>query len=337
MQASDRESDENLRGGPRLGFIGTGNLGSPMAVRLLAAGYEVVVHDADRDAATACIAAGARWARSPAEVAACAETVITCLPRVDIVGEVVAGANGVLSSLGSGGCWIDMSTNDAGEICRLGSIADSLGVDTLEAPVTGGVHRAAAGELTVLVGGPEATYVRQQRVLGSIGSKVIYLGALGQASKMKVITNMLAFVHLVAAGEALMLAARAGIDLRDAFESVKASSGNSFVHETESQVILAGTYDIGFTLDLACKDLSLVHRLADDVGVPAEIASFVEQRFLAARARYGGDAWSPHVVQLLEDEVGMALRSPGFPGSLLPGLDGVEARGRGKDRREGAA
>ena len=337
MQASDRGSDEDLPGGSRLGFIGTGNLGSPIAVRLLEAGYEVVVHDADRDAATACIAAGARWARSPAAVAASAETVITCLPRVDIVGEVVAGAGGVLSSLGSGGCWIDMSTNDAGEMCRLGSIAHSLGVGALEAPVTGGVHRAAAGELTVLVGGSEATYARHQRLLASIGSKVIYLGALGQASKMKVITNMLAFVHLVAAGEALMLAARAGIDLRDAFESVRSSSGNSFVHETESQVILAGTYDIGFTLDLACKDLSLVHRLADDLGVPTEIAALVEQRFVAARDRYGGDAWSPHVVQLLEDEVGIALRSPGFPGSLVPGLGGAEATGRGKDRREGAA
>jgi len=294
-----------------------------MAVRLLAAGYEVVVHDANREAAAACVAAGARWAASPAEASASADTVITCLPRVDIVGEVLAGRDGVLSALAPGGCWIDMSTNDAAEVCRLSSLAGAEGVDTLEAPVTGGIHRASAGELTVLVGGPEPTYVRQARILATIGSKVIYLGALGQASRMKVITNMLAFVHLVAAGEALMLAGRAGIDLRDAFESVKASSGNSFVHETESQVILAGTYDIGFTLDLACKDLSLVHRLADDLGVPTKLAALVEERFVAARERYGGQAWSPHVVQLLEDEVGMSLRSPGFPGSLIAGVGGA--------------
>jgi 3-hydroxyisobutyrate dehydrogenase len=301
----------------RLGFIGTGNLGSRIVANLLRAGFEVTVHDARSEAAASCLRAGATWAPSPAAAAATADTVLTCLPKIAIVAEVVTGEDGVLAGLRAGGCWVDVSTNDADELCRLADLAAVKGVDTLEAPVTGGVHKAAAGELTVLVGGRPEVFTTQRRLLQAVGSRVIYLGPLGQASRMKVITNMLAFVHLVAAGEAMMLAARAGIDLKDAFEAIKASSGNSFVHETESQVILSGTYDIGFTLDLACKDLGLVRRLAADLEVPTELADLVERRFVRARQRYGAEAWSPRVVQLLEDQVGTVLRSPGFPDSLV--------------------
>jgi 3-hydroxyisobutyrate dehydrogenase len=127
---------------------------------------------------------------------------------------------------------------------------------------------------------------------------------------------MLAFVHLVACGEALMLAKRADIDLRDAFDVIAASSGTSFVHETEGQVILNGSYDIGFTLDLALKDLGLAVGLGDELGVPLELASTARARFVEAQARYGGESWSPLVVKLLEDEVGEELRAPGFPARL---------------------
>ena len=151
----------------------------------------------------------------------------------------------------------------------------------------------------------------------AIGGRVFHVGALGSASVIKVITNMLAFIHLVAAGEALMLAQRGGLDLAQSFEVIKASSGTSFVHETESQVILNGSYDIGFTLDLACKDLGFAHDLGDELGVPLELATLVEQTFIRAREAYGGDAWSPMVVKLLEDAVGTDLRAPGFPSKIL--------------------
>jgi 3-hydroxyisobutyrate dehydrogenase len=142
------------------------------------------------------------------------------------------------------------------------------------------------------------------------------MGPLGSASAIKVITNMLAFIHLVAVGEALMLAKRGGLDLAQAFAAIRASSGNSFVHETESQVILSGSYDIRFTLDLACKDLGLARQLGRACGVPLELASLVEEIFARARAQYGGDAWSPMVVKLLEDALGTELRAPGFPENL---------------------
>ena len=128
---------------------------------------------------------------------------------------------------------------------------------------------------------------------------------------------MLAFIHLVAAGEALMLAKQGGLDLAQSFEVIKASSGTSFVHETESQVILNGSYDIGFTMDLACKDLGFAHELGEEFGVPLELASLVEQTFIRAREEYGGSAWSPMVVKLLEDAVGTELRAPGFPAQIL--------------------
>jgi 3-hydroxyisobutyrate dehydrogenase len=166
-------------------------------------------------------------------------------------------------------------------------------------------------------------------VFAAMGGKVLHIGPLGSASVIKVITNMLAFIHLVGVGEALMLARRGGIDLGKAFEAIRASSGNSFVHETESQVILSGSYDIGFTMDLACKDLGLAKELGRAFGVPLELGGLVGRIFERARARYGGAAWSPMVVRLLEDALGTELRAPGFPASLCPpdaGVDGGPAR-----------
>jgi 3-hydroxyisobutyrate dehydrogenase len=142
------------------------------------------------------------------------------------------------------------------------------------------------------------------------------MGAVGTASLIKVITNMLAFVNLAAGGEAMMLAARGGLDLATAWQAIAASSGNSFVHETEGQLILNGSYDIGFTLDLALKDLGFAEQFGAAFDVPLPVAQTVQQRFEAAQARYGGDAQSPFVVKLLEDELDTELRAPGFPDKL---------------------
>ena len=305
----------------RFGFIGLGNLGAHLAASLLRAGFAVTVHDLDEGTAAGLIDAGAGWAASPKEAARAADSVVTCLPSPAAVTAVVSGDAGVLAGLGPGGTWIDMSTNDAGEVKRLAALAASKGIATLEAPVTGGVHRAASGEITVLVGGDEGVYEAHLPAFEAMGGTVIYMGALGSASVIKVITNMLAFIHLVAAGDALMLAKQGGLDLTKAFEAIAASSGNSFVHETESQVILSGSYNIGFTLDLACKDLRLACELGRELGVPLALAELVERAFMRARDRYGGGAWSPMVVKLLEDALGAELRAPGFP-------DVLEARGR---------
>jgi 3-hydroxyisobutyrate dehydrogenase len=209
-----------------------------------------------------------------------------------------------------------MSTNDQSETMRLGEIAKSKGVQVLESPVTGGVHKAAHGDITVLVGGEDKVFQAHKPALAAMGNPVLYIGPLGSAAVIKVITNMLAFIHLVAAGEALMLAKRAGLDLGVAFEAIKESSGNSFVHETESQVILNGSYNINFTMDLALKDLGFAMGFGREFGVPLDLAGHTYQTFIRAKEAYGGEAWSSQVVKLLEDATGTDLRAPGFPAEL---------------------
>ena len=230
----------------------------------------------------------------------------------------MTGEEGVLARLAGGGTWIEMSTNDAHEIQRLAALGAERDIETLESPVTGGVHRAAAGMITVLVGGRPAVYEAHRDVFDAMGGKIFYVGELGQASVIKVITNMLAFIHLVADGEALMLAKKGGIDLGLAWEVIKASSGNSFVHETEGQLILNGSYNINFTMDLARKDLHFAHMMGREWGVPLDLASATEQTFVRGRATYGGGAQSTMIVKLLEDAVGTDLRAPGFPDELEP-------------------
>jgi 3-hydroxyisobutyrate dehydrogenase len=290
----------------RYGFIGLGHLGHPLAASLLRGGFDLTVHDLDQDAARDLISKGARWAATPRELAAAVDAVITCLPSPVTSSAVLTGENGVLKGLRSGGTWIEMSTTDQREIERVSALAAAQGVATLAAPVTGGVHRAAAGEITVLVGGERPVFETHLPALQAMGGAIFYIGDLSKACVLKVITNMLAFIHLVAAGEALMLARRAGLDLAQTFAAIKASSGNSFVHETE-------------TMDLACKDLGFAYQYGRDLGVPLEIAGLTEQIFRRAREQYGGGAWSTQVVKLLEDALHTDLRAPGFPAALEAG------------------
>ena len=216
----------------RFGFIGLGTLGAHLAANLVRAGFEVTVHDLDEQASASLIGTGAVWAGSPKGAAAASDSVITCLPSPAAVTAAVAGKDGILDGPKPGGTWIDMSTNDLNEVKRLAELAAEKGIACLEAPVTGSVHRAASGDITVLVGGDEAAYEAHRPAFEVMGGTVLYMGPLGNATIIKVITNMLAFVHLAAVGEALILAKRGGLDLGKAFEAIKASSGNSFVHET---------------------------------------------------------------------------------------------------------
>ncbi len=300
----------------KYGFVGLGNLGRHLAASLLRVGFGVVACDRRREAVDALVEAGAVRAATPRAAAESSDSLITCLPNPTASLDVMTGNDGALEGIAPGGTWIEMSTSDPHAIRRIAGLAAGRGVATLEAPVTGGVHRAAAGEITVLVGGDASAYRAHRPAFEAMGGEVIHMGELGSASTIKVITNMLAFIHLVAAGEALMLAKRGGLDLGKSFEAIRASSGNSFVHETESRVILNGSYNIGFTMDLACKDAGFAMALGREFGVPLKLAAMVEQLFVEARQRYGGDAWSPMVVKLLEDTLGEELRAPGFPAEL---------------------
>jgi len=299
----------------RYGFIGLGNLGRHLAANLARGGFDLAVYDLDPRAADSVLAAGARWAESIPALAVDCDALITCLPSPKAS---VAVMDLALPALRPSSTWIEMSTNDFAEIEKLAARAAALGVGTLTCPVTGGVHRAAAGEITVLVGGAQHLFETHRPALAAMGGQVIHLGGCEQAAVTKVVTNMLAFIHLIAAGEAMMLCAKAGVDLGKAFAAIAASSGNSFVHETESKVILNGSYDIGFTMDLACKDAGFAVEFGRRFGVPLRLAGVMEQTFIEGRAKYGGPAWSSMIVKLLEDAVGTPLRAPGFPARLGP-------------------
>jgi 3-hydroxyisobutyrate dehydrogenase len=299
----------------RYGFIGLGALGKHLAVNLARGGFDVSVYDLRRSAADIVLAAGAHWSDSIPELAKSSDCLITCLPSPAATAAVLELA---LPCLRRGSTWIEMSTNDFAEVEAFAARAQTLGIFTLACPVTGGVHRAEAGDITVLVGGAQQVFTMHEPALKAMGGRVIHLGGIEQAAVTKVVTNMLAFIHLIAAGEALMLCAKAGVDLGAAFEAIRASSGNSFVHETESKVILNGSYDIGFTMDLACKDAGFALEFGRRFGVPLRLAGVMEQIFIEGRAKYGGSAWSSMIVKLLEDAVGTPLRAPGFPSRLGP-------------------
>ena len=297
-------------------FIGLGHLGGNLAASLLRNGFAVTVVDRDPAAVERLVALGATAATSPAEAAVRSGNAITCLPSPKISEAVLSDPGGLLEGLAKGGTWIETSTNGRDEILRLAALASAKGIETLECPVTGGVHLAAAGRITALVGGDAALYERHRPAIEAMCAKSFLMGPVGSAAVIKVITNMLAFIHLVAAGEALMLAKQGGLDLAQAYHAIVASSGNSFVHETEGQLILNGSYDIGFTMDLALKDLGFALTMAQQSGVPLDLASRVKAIFEEGKRAYGGDAWSTQIVKLLEDSVGVELRAPGFPAKL---------------------
>jgi 3-hydroxyisobutyrate dehydrogenase len=297
----------------RYGYIGLGNLGGHLAMSLIRKGFDVTVFDLDRKLGERHIEAGATWANTPKELSEGVDHVFTCLPSPSI-SEKVLGQ--ILEGLKPGGTWIENSTNGRDEMKRLAGMAEARGIQTLEAPVTGGVHLAARGEITVLVGGDKALFEKHEKALRAIGKEIFHMGPLGSAAVIKVITNMLAFIHLVADAEALMLAKRGGLDLGQAWRAIAASSGTSFVHETEGQLILNGSYDIAFTMDLALKDLGFAMNFGKEFGVPLDLASLTNQTFVKGKAAYGGQAQSTQIAKLLEDVLKTDLRADGFPKRL---------------------
>lgn len=311
----------------QVGFVGLGNVGAKLAGSLLRDGHTLRVRDLDREAATQLLAAGATWADSGRELAAASEVVITCLPSPLISAQVLEEADGVLEGLGQGAIWMEMSTTEAADVRRLGELVRARGASSLDVPVSGGCHRAATGNIAIFAGGARADFERVLPLLTVMGRQVVHTGGLGSASILKVITNYLAGVQLISTGEAFMVAKKAGIDLAVAYDAIRVSSGNSFVHETEGQLILNGSYNINFTMDHEMKDVSLFDDLGKSLEVPLELSPVVVAAVRDGLERYGPRAWSSQVVKRLEDDCGEDLRAPGFPEYLAdhePGGEGAE-------------
>jgi 3-hydroxyisobutyrate dehydrogenase len=294
-------------------YIGLGNLGAACASCLLKAGFSVTVFDLNAALAAPLVALGATLAPSGEAAAAAADHVITCLPSPAVSERVLRN---ILPHMKSGASWVEMSTLGREEVLKLAAVAAEGGVRMMELPVTGGVHLAAQGKITMLAGGDRDLFDLHHGAMQAMGDRIFHMGPLGSSSIIKVITNMLAFIHLKATSEALMLAKRGGLDLAQSWHAIQASSGNSFVHETEGALILNGSYDIAFNIDLALKDLGFALGFGREFGVPLDLASMTNQTYIAAKAAYGGEAQSPMIAKLLEDLLGTDLRAPGFPSRL---------------------
>ena len=294
------------------GFIGLGMLGARMARQILEAGHDLKVFDLDPAAVEKLVAKGATGAASAMEAANQADVLITCLPSPDASSKVMTGTDGVFDAMREGSCWIEMSTTDANEMIRLAGLAAERGIEVLECPATGGVHRAARGEMTLLVGGDESLFKRHASLLEALSGQVVYMGEIGNASLIKVITNLLCLVDLVAMGEALMLAKRGGLDLAKCYEAITASSGSSREFEDWAPVILNGSLNTGFTTDLGLKDLGFVTDMGRRLDVPLQLTTVAQEMFKASRERYGGEAWTAHVIKMMEEATGETLRAPGF-------------------------
>ena len=300
----------------RIGFIGLGNVGGQLAGNLLRHGVDLTVRDIDAERVAPLAAGGARTAASARELAAAVDVVITCLPSPAVCAAVMEGAQGVVAGLAPGSLWLEMSTTDHAEVRRLGALVEARGATALDCPVSGGCHRAASGNISIFAGGTRAAFERALPVLAILGQRILHTGPLGSASQLKVLTNYLCTVHLAALAEALTVARVAGLDLNTAYEAIRISSGNSFVHETESQLILNGSRDVNFTMDLVIKDVGLFDALARQHGVPLELSPLVLKIFRDGAQRYGGRELSPNIIRRLEEACGVRVLGSGFPAHL---------------------
>jgi len=299
-----------------VGFIGLGNVGGKLAGSLLRNKCDVMVRDLDRDLAAPFLEAGAKWADSPQAMAEACEIIITCLPSPAASAAVMEADDGVLAGLSAGKIWAEMSTTDAAEVARLGALVEAKGASPVDCPVSGGCHRAATGNIAIFAGCDRLVFERLLPVLTILGRRVLHTGPLGTASVLKVMTNYLATANLITLSEALVTSKMAGMDLNTTYEAIRISSGNSFVHETESQVILNGSRDINFTMDLVLKDIGLFQSIAEQHNVPLEVSPLLIKIFEDGQARFGPREWSPNIIKRLEEACNTQILAAGFPAEM---------------------
>ena len=309
----------------KIGFIGLGNVGGKLAGCLLRNGFELHVRDLNCETAKTLLDHGATWWDSTGAMTREVDVVITCLPSPEVSAKVMEEEDGIIENLSSRMIWAEMSTTDEEEVKRLGRLVLEKGGEPMDCPVSGGCHRAETGNISIFVGSDRSTFEKAMPLFEVMGRQILHTGPLGSASVLKVLTNYLASVHLASLGEALMTAKKAGMDLNTTYEAIRISSGNSFVHETESQVILNGSRDINFTLDLVVKDVGIFQEIADRNQVPLEISPILLEIFKDGQKRYGDREWSPNIVKRLEEQCGEKLLAPGFPSQIED--DEPEVRG----------
>ena len=301
----------------KVGFIGLGNAGGKLAGSLLRNGFDLTVRDLNKKFVNEFVGRGANSGRSPKEMAEHCNVIITCLPSPKVCSEVMESKDGILAGLSKGKIWLEMSTTDEAEIRRIGALVDAIGALPIDCPVSGGCHRADTGNISIFAGCKREAFELALPILTTMGRRVLHTGDLGTASKLKVMTNYLATVNLVSIAEALTTMKVLGMDMNVTYEAIKASSGNSFVHETESQVILNGSRDISFTMDLVSKDVGIFNELAKRKGLDLEIAPLIVDIFKDGEKRYGPRELSPNIIKRLEERADVEVLGEGFPPEMI--------------------
>jgi 3-hydroxyisobutyrate dehydrogenase len=300
----------------KIGFIGLGNVGGKLANSLLRNGFDLTVRDLNDALVQSFVERGAASAASPKEMAEKVDLIITCLPSPTVCSKVMESEDGIIGGLSEGKIWLEMSTTDDAEVIRLANIVETKGAAAMDCPVSGGCHRAATGNISIFAGGDRETFERVLPILTTLGRRILHTGPIGSASVLKVLTNYLCTVHLAALAEAFAVAKKAGMDMNTTYEAIRISSGNSFVHETESQVILNGSRDINFTMDLVVKDVGLFDKLANINKVPVEISPLVLNIFKDGQERYGPREFSPNIIKRLEEACNIQVLGTGFPAEM---------------------
>lgn len=301
----------------KVGFIGLGNAGGKLAGSLLRNGIALTVFDLDKDRMAAFAENGAHIGQSPAQMIQDCDALITCLPSPAASAAVMEGPDGAIAAMTPGKIWMEMSTTDQAEVERLGAQVLAKGGAAVDCPVSGGCHRAATGNISIFAGCDRETFDRILPLLTVMGRRVLHTGPLGSASVLKVVTNYLATANLLSCIEALVTSKAAGMDMNIAYEAIKISSGTSFVHETESQVILNGSRDISFTMGLVQKDVGLFQDIADRHDIPLEISPKLLDMIADGIDRHGPDENSPNFIRRLEDATGLSVLAPGFPAEMI--------------------
>jgi len=301
----------------KVGFVGLGNAGGKLAGSLLRNGYDLTVRDLNPEFVRDFVERGAKEAQSPREMALNCDVVITCLPSPQVCSQVMEAEDGILAGISEGKIWLEMSTTDEAEIRRIGALVEAKGAYPVDCPVSGGCHRADTGNISIFAGCSRETFERALPILTTMGRRILHTGELGSASILKVATNYLATVNLISIAEALTTMKLIGMDMNVTYEAFKASSGNSFVHETESQVILNGSRDISFTMDLVSKDVGIFNELAKRKGLDLEVAPLAVDIFKDGEHRYGPRELSPNIIQRLEETANVQVLGKGFPAEMI--------------------
>lgn len=298
----------------RIGFIGLGNMGGPMALNLIKAGHSLVVNDIRRNMADPHIAGGAKWVDTPADAAKDVDLVLTSLPGPKEVEAVaLGGENGIIHGIRKGTVYADLSTNSPTLIRRLHGIFAEKGIQMLDAPVSGGVPGARNATLAVMVGGDEQVYQRIKPALNGIGDKVSYVGAIGAGAVAKLVHNMIAICSMQVLAEAFTMGVKAGVPAEDLFTAVQNGAyGQGMLLRALPKVIFKGNFDrVSFALKLARKDLGLATELAREHNVGMPIANIVEQDMLEALVHGLGEKDSSAAFTVQENRAGVKVRVGG--------------------------